>query len=200
MKWNRSCPGVPNRYSHRSPGSAMRPKSIATVVAVLRSVTPPASSTPTLCSVIAASVRSGSMSEMAPMNVVLPTAKPPATTILTVTGETGVATGAPNGADGACCACGAATSERGNAIENTLQDLELSRGGRLRLRGSGMNEHEPVVGEVADEDADDPEGQVEVGRELGHRLDRRRGQLEDASPLRGLPRRRHPGHAAHQRL
>ena len=64
----------------------MRPKSIATVVEVLRSVTPPASSTPSECSVIAASVDSGSMSEIEPMNVVLPTANPPATTILTVMG------------------------------------------------------------------------------------------------------------------
>ena len=89
MKWKRSWPGVPNRYSHRSPGSAIRPKSIATVVEVLRSDTPPASSTPTECSVIAASVESGSMSEMEPMKVVLPTANPPATTILTVMGATG---------------------------------------------------------------------------------------------------------------
>src|SRR6478672_6810872 len=119
MKWNRSWPGVPNRYSHRSPGSAMRPKSIATVVEVLRSVTPPASSTPSECSVIAASVDSGSMSEIDPMNVVLPTANPPATTILTVMGATGALS------SGACGAGPAATSERGNAIENTLQDLEV---------------------------------------------------------------------------
>ncbi len=81
MNRKRSWPGVPNRYSHRLPGSEMRPKSMATVVVVLRSVTPPASSTPTECSVIAASVDSGSMSEIDPMKVVLPTANPPATTI-----------------------------------------------------------------------------------------------------------------------
>src|SRR4051812_7146852 len=185
MKWNRSWPGVPNRYSHRSPGSAIRPKSMATVVEVLRSVTPPASSTPTLCSVIAASVESGSMSEMAPMKVVLPTAKPPATTIFTVTGATG-ATGAasPNGACGACCAEGAATSERGNAIENTLQDLELARSGCLRLRGPRMDDHQPVVGQVADEDAHYPEGQRQMSRELGDGQDLCAGELEDSAVLR----------------
>ncbi len=94
MNRNRSCPGVPNRYSHRLPGRPMRPKSMATVVVVLRSLTPPASSTPRLCSVIAASVDSGSMSEIDPMKVVLPTAKPPATTILTTVGATTGAAGA----------------------------------------------------------------------------------------------------------
>ena len=93
----------------------MRPKSIATVVVVLRSVTPPASSTPTECSVIAASVLSGSMSEIEPMKVVLPTAKPPAMTILTTVGATAPA--APAGA-------ATAASEGGNAIENTLQHAQ----------------------------------------------------------------------------
>src|SRR6478609_238971 len=88
----------------------MRPKSIATVVVVLRSDTPPASSTPTECSVIA-----GSMSEMEPMKVVLPTAKPPATTIFTTVGATLPAV--PAGA-------ATAASEGGNAIENTLQHAE----------------------------------------------------------------------------
>src|SRR3954464_1082379 len=116
----------------------MRPKSIATVVEVLRSDTPPASSTPRECSVIAASVESGSMSEMDPMKVVLPTANPPATTILTVMGAV-AGSGWPTGA---CCAgaplVGGATSERGNAIENTLQDLELGSG-RSRRRRTGVD-------------------------------------------------------------
>src|SRR6478735_8815548 len=49
-------------------------------------VAAPASSTPSDTFVIAASVVSGSISEIDPTNVVLPTAKPPATTILTGTG------------------------------------------------------------------------------------------------------------------
>ena len=44
------------------------------------------SSTPSLTLVIAASVVSGSISEIEPTKVVLPTAKPPATTILTGSG------------------------------------------------------------------------------------------------------------------
>src|SRR5919108_3954345 len=63
----------------------IRPKSMATVVPVFPS-TGPASSTPTLSTVIAASVVSGSISEIEPTNVVLPTAKPPATTIFIDTG------------------------------------------------------------------------------------------------------------------
>src|SRR6185295_14378565 len=58
----------------------MRPKSMATVVVVL----PPVwvrSSIPADADVITASVRSGLISETAPTNVVLPTPKPPATTI-----------------------------------------------------------------------------------------------------------------------
>ena len=62
-----------------------QPKSIATVVAVLP-VRLPGVSTPTDAAVISASVVSGEISEIAPTVVVLPTAKPPATTILTGTG------------------------------------------------------------------------------------------------------------------
>src|SRR5690606_32644714 len=112
MKRNRSWPGVPNRYSHSDPGRAMRPKSIATVVVVLRSVTPPASSTPTECSVMAASVFRGSMSEIEPMNVVLPTANPPAITILTTVGATCDSVGATGASEGC------------DAIEDTLQKTE----------------------------------------------------------------------------
>src|SRR2546421_12066841 len=62
-----------------------QPKSIATVVAVLP-VPGSKVSTPTDAAVISASVVSGAISEIAPTVVVLPTAKPPATTILTGTG------------------------------------------------------------------------------------------------------------------
>ena len=59
----------------------MRPKSIATVVVVL-DCTLEMLSTPSDSLVTRASVRSGSISETAPTRVVLPTPKPPATTIL----------------------------------------------------------------------------------------------------------------------
>src|ERR671921_443018 len=80
MNQNRSCPGVPNRYRIRSWSRVMRPKSMATVVVVLSPVWV-RSSIPAEALVMTASVRSGLISETAPTNVVLPTPKPPATTI-----------------------------------------------------------------------------------------------------------------------
>ena len=59
----------------------IRPKSIATVVVDLRG-TASRSSTPSDSLVTRASVRSGWISETDPTRVVLPTPKPPATTIL----------------------------------------------------------------------------------------------------------------------
>ncbi len=59
----------------------MRPKSMATVVVVLSPVCV-RSSMPAEADVITASVRSGLISETAPTNVVLPTPKPPATTLV----------------------------------------------------------------------------------------------------------------------
>src|SRR6266550_5924959 len=82
MNQNRCCPGVPNRYSTSSASSVTRPKSIATVVVVLSGVCD-RSSRPADTEVITASVVSGVISDTDPTNVVLPTPKPPATTILT---------------------------------------------------------------------------------------------------------------------
>src|SRR6478736_4394001 len=195
MNRNRSWPGVPNRYSHSEPGSAMRPKSIATVVVVLRSDTPPASSTPTECSVIAASVFRGSMSEMDPMKVVLPTAKPPATTILTTVGATDEAV--PAGA-------ATAASEGGNAIENTLQHAQGQGGGLTgvdvdRLRG--VHAHVLLVCEVGHEDPDHAERQVKEGRELGHGDVVVGGMLDDRPLLRRETLTGHgTGHHLDQRL
>src|SRR3954471_12969577 len=157
----------------------MRPKSIATVVVVLRSETPPASSTPTECSVIAASVERGSMSEMEPMKVVLPTAKPPATTILTTVGAvsepgaerpsaTSVAVGAEPGA----------TSERGNAIEHTLQNTEAGRQAGLTV-GDAVDTDFSLIRQVAHDDANDPDGELDVRRELGDGQELDCGQIED---------------------
>src|SRR6185312_16290153 len=82
MKPKRSWPGVPNMYSTMLVSIVTRPKSSATVVLVFRSWWP-GSSTAAAAVVIAASVVSGGMSDSAPMAVVLPTPKPPETTILT---------------------------------------------------------------------------------------------------------------------
>src|SRR4051794_16726408 len=85
MKPKRSCPGVPKMYITSDSSTATRPKSIATVVVVFVP-TSPRLSTDSPSVVIAASVVNGAMSEIAPTKVVLPTPKPPATTILTGTG------------------------------------------------------------------------------------------------------------------
>src|SRR5262249_59967578 len=82
MNQKRCWPGVPNRYKIRPASRVTRPKSIATVVVVL-SGTCDRSSTPALAAVITASVVSGVISETDPTKVVLPTPKPPATTIFT---------------------------------------------------------------------------------------------------------------------
>src|SRR5262245_32538215 len=85
MKPKRSWPGVPNRYSLTSSSIVMQPKSRATVVVVLSGVRWFwSNSEPAV--VIAASVRSGVISEMAPTAVVFPTPKPPAIMILTGVG------------------------------------------------------------------------------------------------------------------
>src|SRR5690625_2789331 len=82
MNQKRCWPGVPNRYRMRSESSETRPKSMATVVVCFSGVLA-RSSTPTLALVMTASVVSGTISETEPTNVVFPTPKPPATTILT---------------------------------------------------------------------------------------------------------------------
>src|SRR3954447_16783092 len=63
----------------------MRPKSMATVVVVFCS-TPLRSSTGSPAALRVSSVRSGFISLTAPTRVVLPTPKPPATSILSATG------------------------------------------------------------------------------------------------------------------
>lgn len=59
----------------------MRPKSMPTVVVAFAGV-PLRSSTSALSMVMGSSIRSGVTSDTLPMRVVLPTPKPPATTIL----------------------------------------------------------------------------------------------------------------------
>src|SRR3954454_13912522 len=177
----------------------MRPKSIATVVVVLRSETPPASSTPTECSVMAASVESGSMSEMDPMKVVLPTANPPATTILTTVGATSEPWGVrPSATSVAMGAAPGATSERGNAIEHTLQNAEAGRQAVLTA-GDAVDTDLSLVGQVAHDDANDPDGEFDVRRKLGDGQELGAGQVED---LGGLCRHAGRGRAQglHERL
>src|SRR5688500_17790314 len=86
--------------------------------------------------VIAASVVNGSMSESAPMAVVLPTPKPPETTILTGTG--GGAADVPgtwSAEDGPPCH---GRSERRDTLHQPLQEVDVVGGshgrGRARLQ------------------------------------------------------------------
>src|SRR5215216_6577270 len=88
MKPNRSCPGVPNRYSLISWSMVIQPKSSATVVETLSGVCPVLSIS-AATDVIAASVVNGVISEIAETAVVFPTPKPPAITIFTGTGGRG---------------------------------------------------------------------------------------------------------------
>src|SRR5450759_4916734 len=126
----------------------MRPKSMATVVPRLASASGPAWSRPRLSTVISASVRNGSMSEMAPTKVVLPTANPPATTIF-------IDTGACHGRVG--------DSKRADAIEQLLEERDV---GGDAGRGGGIDGAGAGGGEVADEDPDDADGEGEAAGEL----------------------------------
>src|SRR6478609_6998176 len=152
MNQKRSWPGVPNRYRIRSSPSVMRPKSMATVVVVLVD-TLDVSSTPSLTLVRAASVVRGSISEMEPMKVVFPTAKPPATTIFTGMGPLPPVS----------VSSVTTMSEGLEAIEDPFEESEIgAAGGRPRVQGD-----EPLVDQVAEDDTGDAQGQAEPRRDLG---------------------------------
>src|SRR2546421_9730888 len=126
-----------------------QPKSIATVVAVLP-VLGSKLSTPTDAAVISASVVSGAISEIAPTVVVLPTAKPPATTIFTGTG--GLVPGRP----------------LGERTEST--DHSQNGRGVIGVHGiQGVDVEVAGGAQVVDQDPGDVEVQAQPGGELGHR-------------------------------
>ena len=143
---------------------------MATVVVVLV-VTFDASSIPSLTLVMAASVVSGSISEIEPTNVVLPTANPPAITIFTGMGA---------GAVGASPMSAVAMSEGLEAIEDPFEQSEIrSTSGR-----AGVDGDVSLVDEIAQDDPGDPERETKTGRDLG------RGewgceQVQDLAPLEG---------------
>src|SRR3954464_14862027 len=144
----------------------MRPKSIATVVDVLVGDAEPASSTPSLTRVIAASVVSGVISEIEPTNVVFPTANPPAMMILT-----GIGTLSDSLAE-------ESTSERLKAIENPFEKLDIGTVAGLRCR-RGMAVEQPFVGHVTHEYAGYAQREFEMRRHFGDRL--RNGAERDDS-------------------
>src|SRR4051812_11966920 len=123
----------------------MRPKSMATVVVVLPR-TKLRSSTSDDTVVIAASVVSGVISEIAPTNVVLPTPKPPATTIFTGIGAMRTVS----------------VSEGAYTID------QPSDHGRIRphVGGTIRTAHETFTAQIAHEHARHTERQSEPGRDL----------------------------------
>src|SRR5579859_1853801 len=173
MNPNRSCPGVPNRYSFSSWSMVMQPKSRATVVVVFAG-TCPVRSISAATEVIAASVVSGGISEMTDTAVVLPTPKPPAMTILTGTGGRG----AP---------------ETGSAYGFESTDHSFDQVRVLGLGEAGTADDEvPGRGEVRDEYP----GHADVHPQFrGHLGDGERGRAErdDVAVLEGQPLVR--GHA-----
>src|SRR4029450_4631941 len=109
------------------------------------------SSTPRLAVVMAASVVSGMISETAPTKVVLPTPKPPAMTILTGVG----ALDSPAGEPEPYCP------------ESIEPPLEKRKVWAVADAGGPVHGDQPFLGHVADEHADDAEGQVEPRGDLG---------------------------------
>src|SRR5256886_8290810 len=155
MNQNRCCPGVPNRYRIRSLSSDTRPKSMATVVVVLFGVAD-RSSTSTLASVMTASVVSGTISETEPTNVVLPTPKPPATTILAkVVG------------------CGAAEPRELRGLEpaETTEHPfhEFDRRPVANDHAALMDQDEPHASHISDQHSGHAQGQPQMRGHLRHR-------------------------------
>src|SRR3954471_2081097 len=154
-----------------------RPKSIATVVPVLPS-TAPTLSTPRPSTVISASVRSGSISEIAPTNVVLPTAKPPATTIFNATG---IDRARALAAKPDCCR----RSESADSIKQPLEQRDVV----CRVLSTDIDGHRVGGGQIAHEHTRDADRDHEPCRDLRHRQ-RRLTQVDDPTRFG----RRRPGH------
>src|SRR6478609_8749715 len=120
----------------------IRPKSIATVLVVLRS-TPPRSSTSVPAAVNCSSVRRGLISLTAPTRVVLPTPKPPATRIFRAR---------------------SVLSEGAKPMDDLLEDVFVREEG-----GRDGSADPDVLGvqQVTEQHPDHAERQVEVGGDLG---------------------------------
>src|SRR5882672_1156642 len=143
----------------------MHPKSSATVVVVLFG-TCPVRSMSALTDVIAASVRSGGISEIAPTVVVLPTPNPPAMTIFTgVGGRRLPAAGSANG------------------FESTNDPFDHAK----VLGGLGVwppNDDIAERGEIGDQHPGDADMHAELGGDLGNGHGGL-AQVDDVAPLEG---------------
>src|ERR1700742_2650390 len=137
----------------------MRPKSMATVVEVF-DVAAPASSISSELRVMTASVVSGSISEIDPTNVVLPTANPPATTILTGIGTLSLGSrGAAGCGNASTPADGSIVSEGLESIEHPFEQFDV---GLLRV-GAHPALEKPGCDQVPHEDPGGADDDVEVG-------------------------------------
>src|SRR5690606_4942716 len=152
----RSWPGAPNRYSTLRASSVMRPKSKATVVAVLPR-TPLMSSTSSPAWVIVSSVLRGRISLTERTMVVFPAPKPPTTTILR-----------PLSADepsGVRASAVGRVSEVAESNEPLLQDVGVGNGGPARVPGTDPAGRE----QVGQQDAGDAHRQLQLGGDLHDR-------------------------------
>src|SRR5215472_15771379 len=152
MNQNLCCPGVPNMYSTRSFSKVIRPKSMATVVVFL-SGTCDRSSTSVLATVITASVVSGVISDTEPTKVVLPTPKPPATTIFTDV----IAEASPP-------PCGRATLDLTESTKHPFKQIKVGAAFRVVAL---MDAHESISAHVGDQDACHAERHPQHGGDLG---------------------------------
>src|ERR1700740_476569 len=125
---------------------------MATVVVFL-SGTCDRSSTSVDATVMTASVVSGVISETEPTKVVLPTPKPPATTILTEV----IAEASPP-------PCGRATLDLTESTKHPFEQIKV--GAEFRI-GTLVDAHETIRAHVRDEDTRHPERQAEHRRDLG---------------------------------
>src|ERR1700749_4069634 len=130
----------------------MRPKSMATVVVFL-SGTCDRSSTSVDATVITASVVSGVISDNEPTKVVLPTPKPPATTIFTEV----IADASPP-------PCGRATLDLTESTKHPFQQVKVGSAlGVVAL----VNADEAICAHVRDQDPCDAERHPQHRRDLG---------------------------------
>src|SRR5205814_1670551 len=165
MKPNRSCPGVPNRYSLSPSSIVIQPKSSATVVVTFAG-TSPVRSMSAATEVMAASVVSGGISEMTDTAVVLPTPKPPAMTIFTGTGGRR--------------APGSGSADGFESTDNPLDQCHVLR----IVEHRSLHDEESLRGEVRHEHPGDADVQPETGGHLGDRH-RRGTELDDLAVLEG---------------
>src|SRR5262245_16340221 len=126
----------------------MRPKSMATVVVVFSGVEAMSSSASLAC-VISASVVSGSISETDPTNVVLPTPKPPATTILVDMGaceRSSCQSFTPGAVPSAFLTSSTTGSEPAKSTQHPFQQRTV---GPVAAVPGAVNAHPSLIGEVA---------------------------------------------------